>query len=469
MALRNRRREGEAYDEVGDLTFSMDGRRHTYRSEFVENWSMVIDGESTMKLQGGGTIRGIFYDELGPARFSADGRHLAYRTKKNGKEMIVLDGKQGPVYDGVGDPMFGPDNEQMVYPAKRNKKWVVVADGEERGPELKAIWLGELIMNNQVILAGLPWAQFHPEEGLIYVGRMDKGWSPIIGGQAALEFDAVTWPIFFGGDQRRLAYAGAEVKTGFGGGSKGIGRVIVDGEASPAYEGKSTKSFGMLMLEAVGGMVSYHHLASGVVPFNALRFGVSSPLPSPDGRHIVYAARRDDDDYVVVLDGETGVSYKRISCGPSFTPEGTLVFVGVEGDKLVLVKNGERTTDFLWEDADCTRLWTPGGGHVVYVASKDNHMRIFIDGKPSEEYQAEEIDVETGWFDAKLHVAYAVRGKDNERDAFVVIDSVEGKRYDEVFAHTLQISKDGTVAYVARQGRKFFRVTVPLSSRRTSD
>jgi hypothetical protein len=264
-----------------------------------------------------------------------------------------------------------------------------------------------------------------------------------------------------------VAYAGAEVKTGFGGGAKGIGRMIVDGEAGPVYEGKSTKSFGRFMLEAAGGYISYHRLANGVGPFNVLHYGVSSPRPSPDGQHIAYAARRDDDDYVVVLDGDNGPSYTSIACGPQFTPEGTLVYVGVEGEKLVLVKNVERVSEFGWKDADCTGLWTPGGDHVVYIAWADDHVRVFIDGTPGDEYEAKNVDIETGWLDEKLHVAYAVRGKEDDRDEFVVVDGEEGKRYDEVFA--LQVSEDGTVKYVARQGRKFFRVTQPLRLRRASD
>jgi hypothetical protein len=458
---------GEAYDEVSDLTFSSDGRRYAYRSKYAERWGMVVDGEGTMKLLGENTFGGIYYDELGPPRFSADGRHLAYRIKKSKKEMIVLDGKEGPTYEEVGDPMFSTDGQHMIYPAKRNKRWVVVADGQDRGPELKAVWLGDLIFNNRVILTGLSWAQFHPEEGLIYVGRLDEGWSPIIGGQTALEFDAVTWPVFFGGDHHRVAYAGAEVKTGFGGGAKGIGRVIVDGEAGPAYEGKSTKSLGRIMLEAAGGMTSYDQLAEGVAPFNVFRYGVSSPETSPDGQHIAYAARRDDDDYVVVRDGEVGPSYKSIACGPEFTPEGTLVFVGIEEDKLVLVKNGERASEFMWKDADCTGLWTPGGNHVVYIASQDDQMRVFVDGNASEQYEAKGIDIETGWLDGELHVAYAVRGKKDKGDAFVVADGKQGKRYDQVYA--LRILDDGTIAYVGRQERKFFRVSQPLRQRPATD
>ena len=502
---------GAAYDKVDTFDFTLDGKRFGYRSKLAGKWVMVGGGQSLMPSAGENRSHGEPYDELGPPRFSDDGRRLAYRAKRNKKEMIVVDGAPGPAYDDVGDPIFSPDSQHLIYPAKREKKWVVVEDGEEQGLEMKEIWRGDLRLKDQRLVTGLPWAYFHPKEGPIYFGRVDKGWSLNIAGVAGPEFDAVTWPVFWGGDERHYTYAGAAVK-GTWTGVKGVGQVIVDSEAGPVYEGKNTKTSGGSGYADFGGSALANALASALVAgvaaaiehgtdrsgyesgiglaqgalrsFRARSFGVSSPQLSPNGKRIAYAARRDDEDYVVVLDGEIGPAFESIECGPIFTPKGTLVYVGVKEDKLVLVREGELVSEFSWEDADCTQLWTavelggsrppisrsnywgamqrngdsvPESDHVVYVGARDDKRRVFIDGIPGKEYDAEAVMVKTHVIGDKLHVAYVM--VDGNEAASFIVDDQEARQYDQVFPQTLQFSKDGTVTYVARVASRFFRMT----------
>ena len=418
--------------------------------------------------------------------------------------MVVLDGDPGPAYDEVGEPIFSPDGQHLLYPAKREKKWVVVVDGEEQRPEMKEIWLGDLRLDDWDLVSGLPSAHFHHEVGPIYVGRVNKGWSLIISGTAGPEFDAVSWPVFWGGDERHHAYAGALVKgTWQRGQLKGVGQVIVDSETGPLYEGEtkvSPRATGALVWVAIRGLhgdlsdPSGYQVGKGLAEgalrsFGARSFGVSSPRVSPDGERVAYAARREGDEYVVVLNGETGPAFESIECGPIFTQKGTLVYVGVREDKLVLVRDGEAASEFSWKDADCTHLWTapalawnnaprslpnyredsqqsgisfPDSDHVVYVAALDDKRRVFIDGIPGEEYQAESVIVRTHFIGEELHVAYVVRGGTEQSPlAFVVVDGHEGTGNNEVFAQTLQFSEEGTVTYAARVGSRFFRMTHP--------
>src|SRR3990172_2947025 len=169
--------------------------------------------------------------------------------------MMVLDGDPGPAYEEVGEPIFSPDSQHLLYPAKRGKKWVAVVDGEEQGPEMNEIWLGDLWAGVQLLVTGLPWAHFHHQVGPIYVGRVDQGWSLIISGRAGPEFGAVSWPVFWGGDERHYTYAGASVKDIMHG-VQGVGQVIVDSEAGPVYEGERAVELEVLlsaMLTARGG------------------------------------------------------------------------------------------------------------------------------------------------------------------------------------------------------------------------
>lgn len=478
---------GDTFDGVDTLVFSPDSRRFAYRAQGAGKWAMVVDGKATMRVIGKGTIQGVAYEELGPARFSAEGGRVAYWAKMKRKAMVLVDGAPGTEYDDVGDPAFSPDGQHVLYPAKPKKKWVVVVDGEEQPPEMKAIWNGDLVVNDVPVVAGLPWAQFHDALGPMWVGRVDKGWSLVVEGKPGPAFGALSWPIFFGSEGSRFAYAGAEIDIGFGGSGKGIGQIIVDGEPGPSYEGKSTKSFGMALLDTAGRVsVGYgiyetalHGVATarmfagvddltryGLLPgvFEDLgvhRYGVSSPQVSPDGERVAYAARRDEEDYVVMLDGKAGPSFDSITCGPRFTTDGSLVYVGVEEGELILLRNGERSSAFPWKDAECATMRVVEGDHVVYVANRDDRWRVFVDGTAGEEYRARSVAVVTHLLDDELHVAYAVRSKDDEADSFVVLDGRVGKRYDGLLTVSLELSDDG-LAYVARQGRKFFRVSRAL-------
>jgi hypothetical protein len=425
--------------------------------------------------------------------------------------MVVVGGVPGPAYDEVGDPIFGPDSQHLVYPAKRAKKWVVVEDGEEQSLEMKEIWLGDLRLKDKSFMKGLPWAYFHPSEGLIYFGRVDEAWSLIMAGKLGPEFDAVSWPFFWGEDERHYAYAGTKF-DGTWTGVKGLGQVVVDAEAGPVYEGKNTKTSAGTTTQTGWGSALANALASAIVAgvvaaieydtdqggyesgiglthgairsFRARSFGVSTPTVSSDGEHIAYAARRDDEDYVVVLDGEMGPAFESVECGPMFTPKGSFVYVGVKENKLVLMRDGETVSEFPWEDADCTQLWAATdlsgsrppisrsnywapmkrnadagveADHVIYVGAENGKRRVFIDGIPGTEYEAEAVAVKTHFIDDELHVAYVMM--DGTKSALFVVDDQEARPYSQVFLQTLRFSEDGAVSYVARTENRIFRMT----------
>lgn len=484
------KKTGAEYDEIEWILFSPDGKHLAHRAKAEKRWTMVLDGLSSPEA------RPEFYKELGNPRFSPDGQHLAYRAKKD-KWLTVLDGKEGPVYDEVGEPMFSPDSKHLVYPAKREKRWIVVEDGEELGPEMKDVWRGELRLKKESLVTGLPWAYFHLEEGPIYFGRVDKSWSLIMAGAAGPKFDAVTWPVFWGSDEHHYSYAGAVLK-GKWTGQKAAGQVIVDSEAGPVYEGETTATPGQAGSPFAGtgsplaaalaagvaaalayttddvGYASGMRLSEGALTsFRARSFGVSSPSVSPDGKHLAYAARRGKNDYVVVRDGDVSRSFESIPCNPVFGPDGRLVYVGVDGDKLVLTVDGEPIDEFVWEGVDdCSMIRFTEGGHFVYAAAEGGHRyddgytsrakrRVFLDGKAGKEYDAKAVrNLQTLLTGPELHLAYEVYNDKYHDDAsFVVVDGLEGKPYDAVMPYSLKFSDETGVTYTARQGRKFFRVT----------
>jgi hypothetical protein len=450
------------FEEVGNPWLSPDGQHYAYRAGALGKWVVVVDGQSTMRIVGKNKIQGIAYDEVGNPRFSREGQHLAYRAKKmGGKWLIVLDGKEGKAYEDVGEPSFSSDGQHFIYPAKSGKKWTMVVDGEEYGPEMKEPWVGTLVGERGIVRRGLPWVGLTSEGQWIYFGRIEKRWAAIVGGQPGPEFDVLSWPFRFGPQDRRIAYAGAELKSG---GRKAIGRVIIDHEAGPAYEGQPTESTGSALVGTFLGGGRRVLLPGVFLRFYARSHGVSSPVRSPDHMHIAYSARRGDEDYVVVLDGEAGESFNSIDCGPFFAPDGTLVYVGKKEEKVVLVANGEHLNEFPWDKANCTNL-SLEGKHTVHVVSQGPIHRVFVDGKPGKVYDAKRVtNLKTRLSGKELRLAYEVRGfKEKEREtSFVVLDGQEGKHYDEVMYNTLDFLDEKTVVYVARNDRKFLRVTQSL-------
>ena len=74
---------------------------------------------------------GMEYDEVKWITLSENGKHLAYAAKRGEKWFAVCDGVEGSAYDAVVLPVFSPDDSRLAYNAKRGERWFVVCDGKE--------------------------------------------------------------------------------------------------------------------------------------------------------------------------------------------------------------------------------------------------------------------------------------------------------------------------------------------------
>jgi len=454
--------EGTAHDEIAAIRFSPTGARVAYAAKDGKGWRFIVDGAASP-----------VYEMVGTLRFSADGRRMAYSAKTDGKWVVVVDGVAGRPYDEVGAPIFSPDGQRVLHPAKRNKKWVVVENGEERGPERTEIWRGDYQIGGQLFnnvrigatrIVGA-WARFAPDEQrYVYFVGVKDGWAPVLSGtEPGPGFAIVDWPVFFGAQFARVAYAGARVSKPFAGGEKATGQVVIDGVAGPPSEGEATEQAGAGLAKSFFGqpqtVLQRGVLLGGV---NAGLHGVSGPTVSPDREHIAYVSRRGANDVVVVRDGAVGPRLDRISCGPRFTASGVMAYAGVLGDALVLMADDERRLAFSWEGADCERFAVEGE-HIVLAAS-DGHglYRVFKDGRQVAEHAATRLgSLRLSSEGETLHVAYEVRqgAPDGTASSCVVLDGTQGRTYDEILEEVLQVSPEGKVTYVARRGRQFVRVT----------
>ncbi|MBP1778548.1 MAG: hypothetical protein H6Q86_4559 [candidate division NC10 bacterium] len=446
VMLNGERQAGE-FDEVHWLIFSRDGQHFAFRARSGKTWLVVLDAQESPQR---------FDEILGPV-FSPDGVRLAYAAKRDKKWFVVVDSHVPETsYDKVELPLFSQDGRHVAFCAKRAGKWVVISDGKEVGPQFDELVLG----------------MFSPDgQRLAYVGRRGGKWMVALDGKEGPPLDLLGG-LAFSSDSRRFSYAGADVHKGMGG-SKARGRVVVDGEAGPEFEGNAVGTF--LQNLAAGGVkeivLGYHFsLFSNI-------HGVTAPVFSADGSRVAYAAHRAKDDAAVIVDGQPGPKFPSIVGGPVFSADGRHVayVVSDEGVK-TLVVDGERVgsgcvpgTDFVFQI-----VFAPDNRRVGYIGVNGGswyeqgfttraRRRVYVDGKAGAEYQAQGLAGLRFSPDSR-HVTYVVhRLEESSRTvSFVVVDTTEGKRYDYVIAATLNTLDDGATTYVAQAGRKFLRVTQPV-------
>jgi hypothetical protein len=303
-----------------------------------------------------------------------------------------------------------------------------------------------------------------------YVGRRGKDYVVVVDGKEGPPFDIIGG-LRFSADNRRFAYAGANVHQGFGS-QRASGRVVVDGVAGPEFEGRQIGSLVKAALEGVDRLVVGY--LSGL---QSELHGVSSPAFGPDGSRVAYAARTGRDASTVVVDGTPGGVYESVMAGPVFARDGRLAWMARLGDARTVVVNDERIARIVQDGTDFIDefLVTPNGEHVVSVSvnggtlfehgeTRRARRRVYVDGVSHPVYDAHFLGA-LGFSPDGAHMTYVVgRASDGTRDrSFVVLDGVPGTGYDVIF-HPVRFEPDGlTIRYTARSDRRFYTVrqTVP--------
>jgi WD40 repeat protein len=205
--------------------------------------------------------------------------------------------------------------------------------------------------------------------------------------------------------------------------------------------------------------------------------GVTAPVFSPDGRHVAYAARRDKDTSTVIVDGEPGPVLPSIVAGPVFSPDSQHVAVVIsESDAKILVVDGVKTAGSAARGTEIIQALTlaPNNRRGAYIGVIGGSMyeegytdrarrRVYVDGTPGPEYNAAFLGGLQFTPDG-AHVTYVVGGLSEGpgKVAFVVVDGVEGKRYDNILGRVRVIEGGRAIGYTGQAGRRLFRVTQPL-------
>jgi hypothetical protein len=337
-------KEGKEYDFIaGGLVFSPDGRHLAYVASTGNKNFVVLDEKEGREE----------YDGIGgySLAFSPDSTHFGYAASRGNKWFVVVDGKEGKEYDGIGGYsfyfsykgsvvenkkeikkdalaprpiipsgkmsqrpttlpiiyvnfarmgnkwlydalikdalVFSPDGRHLAYVARTgNKKSFVVVDGKE-GKGYDFIAPGSIVFSPD---------STHPA----YAGRAGNKWLVVVDGKEGKEFDLIAGDsIVFSPDSTHLAYGAKIANKWF---------VVVDGkeEEKPYDDGMMTTEAAHREEASEAAKVR----AGSREPFMYYTVvnGKGKPIFSPDSKHVAYAARTGDKEFVVV-GGKKGNQY----------------------------------------------------------------------------------------------------------------------------------------------------------------
>ena len=540
------------YDEVRGPYFSPDNKRVAYEAKKDEKWLVVVDGQA-----------GAEYDGIWGLKFSPDSKHVAYAAKKGEKWLVVVDGLPGAEYDGIGDLYYSHDTKRVAYTAKKGEKWVVVVD-EHAGAEYDGIWILKFSPDDKRVayVANMKWKHvvvvdgqagveydgirdlyFSPDSNhVVYAAKRDNQWSMVVDGQEGVapdvlmseDFQALAiilnmkriphvaqrrkqWSVMTDGqpgaeydeiiglsvspDGKHVAYAARKDKQW---------SVVVDGKQGAEYDEILSRQ--TIFEENYG---SY-----GYGGFRITKFKYFSPVKfSPDGKHVVYAARRGK-QWTVVMDGQPsaeyngifdldfspdckGVTYiaarKRESASPSgarfswtvvidgkpspeydeildlrFSPDGKRVaYAAMQDKKWSVIVDGQAGTKYdeilgpkhlyehtLLKPAALGMIssieFSPDGQRVLYGAKTDNKWVAVVDGKASAEY--DNISYPLFSPDGQ-HVAYFAG---TSRMWSMIVDGQASTQYSEIVGGFPTFGPDGGMEFLAVKGTGVFKATGTL-------
>lgn len=101
--------EGPAWEGVGEIVWSAEGRRLAYAAERAGKWRVIVDGHA------GGSFDALVGRSL---QWSADGRRFAYVGRRGAARFVVEGARQSEGYDGIAGLTFSADGAQLGYVAR---------------------------------------------------------------------------------------------------------------------------------------------------------------------------------------------------------------------------------------------------------------------------------------------------------------------------------------------------------------
>lgn len=311
---------GKAYDEVGEIVFSPDGKNSAYTARARRKMFVVMEDDPNRKNQGkggvllSGDLEQRQYEYVDQLVFSPNGARFGYLAiKEDNKAVAVIDGVESPAYDMVANIAFSPDGKQVAYWIKKDNLYHVWNDGKE----------GAAYKNGGTIF-------FSPSgKRMAYPAQKDDKWVMVVDGKEMAAYDNIGNP-FFSPDSKRVAYSARN-------GDKWT--MVVDGKETGAYDYAGTPVFspsGKRLAYKVIKAGSTHIVADGKEGAGYQLTG--TPVFSPDSKRLAYlAGDTTARKFAMVVDGVEGERYTSIDYF-TFSPDSKRVaYWAFAGSRWVVV------------------------------------------------------------------------------------------------------------------------------------
>lgn len=315
---------GKEYDQVGNLTFSPDGKRFAYAAESGGQQFFVIDGmpqkdfarvsgpsfvfspDSKRYAYAGVRAQGVtmvingaeqpVVDEAVRAVFSPDSQHIAYAVRQGAKMNVLLDGKALPDYERLAGTtlIFSPDSQKLAYVAGKTVK-----TGDVTQDLFFYVVDDKPMSEYEQLVAGS--LTFSPDsQHTAYVTVKDGRFVVVTDGKESEKgYDDVRL-LQFSPDSAKAAYLARRGTRAY---------AVIGDEESPVYDAVTNLGFS-LEGKHVGFVAKTEENFFVVIDGNQQQkypgiVGDSFTF-SPDGTHHAYEARRTERPFFVVNGAETG-------------------------------------------------------------------------------------------------------------------------------------------------------------------
>ncbi len=341
---------------------------------------------------------------------SDDGNHLAIVAPKGSRQVVMIDGVEGPVFDLIPTTFsasqlgvqFSPTGGRSAYLGRRAGDWVVVVDGKEAGTLMNAATEPGLSFTS-----GWQFWFNHDGSHLAYAAAIAGGWVMVT--------DGAKGPAYKDMDHKQVAVNGNRIiyvaET-----ADAMWHAIVDGKPGPAYS-----RINSLVVTRDGA--HYAYVAAGKGGFMVVHDGVAGPAYQSPIQQLELAP-----------DGR--VAYLAIKATPGQAPDLHLFVAGLD------VPGSMAFTNPIGGTGNSTPghyvAFSPDGKRVAYIQRNvpGNGVNVMVDGKPMGQMYSQADDL--FWSLDGSHLAYLGQSPNG---VFPVVDGQELQGYNS--GTEFQFSPDG--------------------------
>jgi hypothetical protein len=336
---------------------------------------------------------------------SDDGRRLAYIVKKEGKDSLVLDGRESQSYQNISRVVFSPDCRSVAFKATEQGKQSVIVNGKSEKP-----------------FESIGTLQFAPDGRVVYEAMRNKKWFLVAGKAESPAFDMPFEAPMISPDGTKMAYFEQHLAT------KKSNLIVCNLDMKKRIKGNDYDAITRIKASKTNAGFAYVVLKNGKQVVVSASFPANNTLSetegpafdqiltldvSDDGAHLAYLARRDKTVLLVrdgvelpfpehemrsqtlitkngrtfnagvtrgqfstIMDGKSyGVSYDGIK-DPVFSDDGSMfAFVARQGDKNHVVVNNNNGPKY---DMIVGPQFSPDNARLIYRARQDGKRFVVV-------------------------------------------------------------------------------------------